>query len=76
MTFTPETIQRQVDDARESRDGLRLVKDVGPKTAWALGLLLILAGLLIVFTGRDAPARHRNRPLTTEENPREREAVG
>jgi hypothetical protein len=76
LTFTPETIRRQVEDAQEGRDGLRLISDVGPKIAWALGLLLLLAGLLLLFAGRGAPARYRDRPVTTAEHQPQHEVVG
>jgi hypothetical protein len=76
LAFTPETVRRQVDEAQEGRDGLRMLKEIGPKSAWALGLLLFLAGLLLIFTGRGASARHRGRSFTTEEHQPQREAVG
>lgn len=76
LTFTPETIQRQVDSAGEARSKLRLLKDVGPMSAWALGWLTLLAGLLALFAGPRGLSRHRDHPPTADQSLRQPETVG
>jgi len=60
LTFTDQTVERQVDSASEAAGRLRLLTSTGPWTAWILGAILVAAGLfLLLGSGRSIGTRHR-----------------
>jgi hypothetical protein len=72
LTFTPQTIQNQVDNAEESKAKLRALKVIGPLVALLLGVVLVVLGVLLVVRGRRArpgPASHRGRKPTRVPEP-------
>jgi hypothetical protein len=69
LTFTPQTVQRQVADAKDSRAKVRMLKETGPILAWVLGGFLVIGGLvlLLVRPKAGAPAaRNRGRRRASE----------
>jgi hypothetical protein len=65
LTFTPQTVQRQVDDAKANAAKLRALSGTGPILAWVIGSVLLLIGLVLMLIGRrprgDGVTRHRGR---------------
>jgi hypothetical protein len=63
IVFTPQTVQRQVDDAKDGRSKLMALRVTGPILAWVVGTLFVLGGLLLLLTRRRGPgpepSRHR-----------------
>jgi hypothetical protein len=59
LTFTPQTVQRQVDKAKEGRDQLRLLRHTGPAIAYVLGGVLLVVGVILVLLGRRPGSAHR-----------------
>jgi hypothetical protein len=63
LTWTPQTVQKQVDLARESADKLNLLTRTGPIVLWAVGGLLLIGGVLLLLLqsrqGGAAVPRHR-----------------
>jgi hypothetical protein len=57
--FTPETEQRAADDAREAQNSLRLIRTVLPGAALGAGILLLAAGLALLFLRPGGGARRR-----------------
>ena len=72
LTWTPQTVQRQVDLAKESADKLTLLTRTGPTVLWIVGALLLIVGLLLLLLqarrNGGAVRRHRGpQPQTKPE---------
>jgi hypothetical protein len=75
LTFTPDTVASQVNDAKTNMAKVRLVYDQGPRVLVGLGVIFILAGLLLLLI----PSRRRARTHTappSEWTVRHRHEVG
>jgi hypothetical protein len=59
LAFTPQTIQRQVDSAKESSDKLRLLTDTGPLVAYIVGGIALIVGVILVLLSRAKGTAHR-----------------
>jgi hypothetical protein len=70
ITFTPQTVQRQVDNASDSAAKLRALRTTGPILAWSLGVVLLVIGLVLLLAGRRGtggpPSRHRAEPKVAQ----------
>ncbi|GAA0814465.1 DUF3068 domain-containing protein [Spirilliplanes yamanashiensis] len=75
LTFTDQTVARQVDSASEAAGKLRLLTSTGPWTAWILGALLIAGALFLLF-GPDRYIKTRHRRGRAPEPVTERVPVG
>ena len=70
IAWTPQTVQEQVDKAKDASGKLVVLTRTGPIAAWTIGGLLIIGGLLLLLTSRGTPpSRHRGRPKTAEPEP-------
>jgi hypothetical protein len=68
LAWTPQTVQRQVDDAREAADQLVLLTRTGPIVLWTVGGLMVIGGLLLLLMRPGAPtSRHRGRRTSSPE---------
>ena len=66
IAFTQDTVQKQVADAKEARDKLRLIHTTGPLVLLIVGVILSAIGVLLMSTGRRATGdvqRHRRQPV-------------
>jgi hypothetical protein len=68
LTFTPETTASLVAKAKNDRSQVRLVFDTGPQVLIALGLVLAIAGLVLLILSsrrrRSFQPRHGEAPMT------------
>jgi hypothetical protein len=68
LAWTPQTVQRQVDSARDASDQLVLLTRTGPIVLWTVGGLMVIGGLLLLLMKPGAPrSRHRGRRTSTPE---------
>lgn len=59
LEFTPEQVSSNVEDAESTASGLNLVRDTVPLIGYAVGIPLLLIGLVLLFLGqRSRPASH------------------
>jgi hypothetical protein len=49
IAFTPDTVKAQVADAKSNRSKTRLLYDLGPWLGIGVGLVLVIAGLVVMF---------------------------
>lgn len=60
LAWTPQTVQTQVDKAKEAADRLQLLTRTGPIGLWTVGGLMVIGGLLLLLTAKGTPrSRHR-----------------
>jgi len=70
IAWTPQTVQEQVDKAKEASDKLAILTRTAPITAWTVGGRMVIGGLLLLQTTPGTPrSRHRGRPKTVEPEP-------
>jgi uncharacterized membrane protein len=60
ITFTQDTVQKQVTEAKKARSQLQVVYDTGPLALLVIGVVLILAGVLLLAR-RSGGHRYRGR---------------
>jgi DUF3068 family protein len=59
ITFTPQTVQRQVDNANDGRAKLRMLRQTGPIVGYVVGALLLAGGLIVILLVRPKGTAHR-----------------
>jgi hypothetical protein len=70
LTWTPQTIQRQVNEAKEGKDKLTTLTKTGPIVLWIVGGLMLVGGILLVLVGQGGKgSRHRGPRATTKPEP-------
>lgn len=69
LTWTPQTIQRQVDLARDATDKLNLLTRTGPMVLWIVGGVLLIGGILLMVIGRGGNAVRRHRGTRAQPKP-------
>jgi hypothetical protein len=69
LAWTPQTVQRQVDAARDASDQLVLLTRTGPIVLWTVGGLMVIGGLLLLLMrpGGSSASRHRGRRARSPE---------
>jgi hypothetical protein len=66
LTFTPDTVNAQVADAKKNSAKVRLLYQTGPRSLIGLGVLFLLAGLAVILVPRRSgapsgrPVRYRH----------------
>lgn len=70
LTFDDDTIQYQIDQARDGQDEIRLVTFILPLAAGIVGAALLLAGLILGFmrAGKNG-GKNRDEPSTELDDP-------
>lgn len=63
LTFTPDTVTAQVADAKRNRASVRLLSTTGPWLLGGLGVVLVLAGLILMFLPRGRVPAPTHRPV-------------
>jgi hypothetical protein len=66
ITFTPDTIKTQVDDAKKNSAKVKLLYTTGPRLLIGLGLLFVIAGLVVMLL----PTRRSGVPAGRPVRPR------
>jgi hypothetical protein len=69
LAWTPQTVQKQVDAARESSDKLKLLSDTGPIVLWIVGSVFVLVGILLMLLGAAGGGRSRHRGTRAQPKP-------
>jgi hypothetical protein len=59
LSWTPQTVQTQVDKAREAAAQLVLLTRTGPIVLWTVGGLMVIGGLLLLVRPHAPTSRHR-----------------
>lgn len=59
LAWTPQTVQKQVDEARDAADQLALLTRTGPIVLWTVGGLMVIGGLLLLVRPNAPKSRHR-----------------
>jgi len=68
LAWTPQTVQNQVDDAREAADKLALLTRTAPIVLWTVGGLMVIGGLLLLLMKSGGRmSRHRGGRTRSEE---------
>jgi hypothetical protein len=60
LAWTPQTVQKQVEDARDAADQLVLLTRTGPIVLWTVGGLMVIGGLLLLVRPTSSMSRHRS----------------
>jgi hypothetical protein len=69
LTWTPQTIQKQVDLAREAADKLNLLTRTGPIVLWIVGGVLLIGGILLSLINRGGNMVRRHRGSRAQPKP-------
>ena len=69
LTWTPQTIQKQVDAARDSADKLEMLTSTGPLVLWITGAVLLIVGLLLMLLGAGGGRASRHRGNRAQPRP-------
>jgi hypothetical protein len=57
LTYTPQTVRKNVEKYRSLAGGLRFVTTIGPIGGWILGPICVLIGFTLLTRERPAPSR-------------------
>jgi|RhiMethySRZTD1v2_1073278.scaffolds.fasta_scaffold03023_7 DUF3068 family protein len=67
LTWTPQTIQRQVDDAKKNADKLNMLTNTAPLVLWIVGGVMLVLGIFLTVMGsRSGGSVHRHRGSRTQ----------
>jgi hypothetical protein len=69
LTWTPQTIQKQVDLARDASDKLNLLTRTGPIVLWIVGGVLLIGGILLMLINRGGNSVRRHRGSRAQPKP-------
>jgi Porin PorA len=61
LTFTQDTVRKQVADAKKARSQLQVLYDTGPLALIGLGAVFLLAGLVMLLYQRERTTTDRSR---------------
>jgi hypothetical protein len=69
LTWTPQTVQKQVDLARDASDKLNLLTRTGPIVLWIVGGVLLIGGILLLLINRGGNSVRRHRGSRAQPKP-------
>jgi hypothetical protein len=69
LAWTPQTIQKQVDEARENADKLNLLSDTAPMVLWIVGAVLLIGGIVLMLLGQRGGTGSRHRGSRSQPKP-------
>lgn len=73
LAFTDEEVQESIDDARDSRDQINLVRNTVPLIGFVVGIPVLLIGLFMI--GRGGSSKHKATTPTKTPAPTETETA-